>query len=153
MFTVQFYTNHSERSKVGKNLTSTTTLQGNQKDMDVLDQSKPVLVFTTNPEGNYAFIQELNRYYFIANREWLYNGLVQITFEKDILESKKEEIVALARRIRSLNEKGISYSKIFIAGKDDDSKFLINDIFKDFEKDLDELIQTMDKELEEFLGK
>ena len=54
---------------------------------------------------------------------------------KEIYEykSKKEEIVALARRIRSLNEKGISYSKIFIAGKDDDSKFLINDIFKDFD--------------------
>lgn len=48
-------------------------------------------------------------------------------------KSKKEEIVALARRIRSLNEKGVSYSKIFIAGKDDDSKFLINDIFKDFD--------------------
>lgn len=109
MFTVQFYTNHSERSKVGKTLTSTTALQGSQKDMDVLDQSKPVLVFTTNPEGNYAFIQELNRYYFIANREWLYNGLIQITFEKDILESKKEEIKRCSGYVTRQENKGNLY--------------------------------------------
>lgn len=109
MFTVQFYTNHSERSKVGKTLTSTTALQGNQKDMDVLDQENPVLVFTANPDGNYAFIQEFNRYYFIKKREWLYNGLLQITFDKDILQSKAEEIKKCSGYISRQENKGNLY--------------------------------------------
>ena len=54
---------------------------------------------------------------------------------KEVYEykTKKEEIVALALRIRELNEKNIHYSNIYIAGVDDDSKFLMKDIFKDFD--------------------
>lgn len=54
---------------------------------------------------------------------------------KEVYEykTKKEEITALALRIRDLNKNNIPYSNIYIAGVDDDSKFLLEDIFKDFE--------------------
>lgn len=111
MFTVQFYNNLSERSKVGKTLTATVSLQGQQKEDDVMDQKSPSLIFNVSsyPDGNYAYIAEFNRYYFINNRKWIYNGFLQIDFERDILESKKDNIKACTGYILRQENNGNLY--------------------------------------------
>lgn len=121
----------------------------NSKKLNFLKERKQLLI------DNNLFI-DINDYTYLTDKEiivmgypFLDNYLLDIFKKlnarviigeekcniKEVYEykTKKEEITALALRIRDLNKNNIPYSNIYIAGVDDDSKFLIEDIFKDFD--------------------
>ena len=121
----------------------------NSKKLNFLKERKQLLI------DNNLFIN-INNYTYLTDKEIIVMGYpflddyLQDIFKrlnarviigeekcniKEVYEykTKKEEITALALRIRDLNKNNIPYSNIYIAGVDDDSKFLLEDIFKDFD--------------------
>ena len=87
--------NTSEKSKIGKNLTSMNVFSGTlREETSVI--SPVVLMELENPSGyNYAYIPEFGRYYFISDMVSVRNGLWRISMKVDVLESFKNYILDL----------------------------------------------------------
>lgn len=96
--TVTIMQNSSEPEKVGKTLTTITTLTGNLKaETSIID---PIILISgaTSPAAlmtaNYMHIPDFMRYYFIRNIRSIRTGLWEITAHVDVLETFKESIKA-----------------------------------------------------------
>ena len=87
--------NTSEKSKIGKNLTSMNVFSGTlREETSVI--SPVVLMELENPSGyNYAYIPEFGRYYFISDMVSVRKGLWRISMKVDVLESFKNHILDL----------------------------------------------------------
>ena len=87
--------NTSEKSKIGKNLTSMNVFSGTlREETSVI--SPVVLMELENPSGyNYAYIPEFGRYYFISDMVSVRKGLWRISMKVDVLESFKNYILDL----------------------------------------------------------
>lgn len=87
---VTFYNNLSNYNVVNKRLEEINTLSFTFKDNSNI--INPSLILKNYNGGNYCYIKELKRYYYIKDIDLLENGLFKINCEIDVLMSYKEDI-------------------------------------------------------------
>ncbi len=88
---LQIYNNNSNTNVINKNITLVGTLNFNLKaDNSIL---QPILILKNYKTGNYCFIKEFNRYYYINDIRVLNGGLYQLQLDVDVLMSYKEIIM------------------------------------------------------------
>ena len=89
---LKVYNNNSNTNVLNKNITLIDTLSFNLKsDTSIL---QPILILKNYQSGNYCYIKELNRYYYITDIRVLNGGLYQLQLEVDVLMSYKNEIMS-----------------------------------------------------------
>ena len=93
---ITLYVNHSEKNKIGKNLTNDFSLSGTLR--DATNIINPVILIELNEIGNYnyCYIPNFNRYYFITDITVIRTGLFAISLMVDVLESFKTDIKNLS---------------------------------------------------------
>ena len=88
---LKIYNNNSNTNVLNKNITLIDTLSFNLKsDTSIL---QPILVLKNYTKGNYCYIKELNRYYYITDIRVLNGGLYQLQLDVDVLMTYKTEIM------------------------------------------------------------
>ena len=87
---LKIYNNNSNTNVLNKNLTLVDTLEFNlKKDNSIL---QPVLILKNYSSGNYCYIKEFKRYYYITDIKLLTGGLYQLQLEVDVLMTYKDVI-------------------------------------------------------------
>ena len=88
---LQIYNNNSNTNVLNKNITLVNTLDFSLKiDNSIL---QPVLILKNYSEGNYCYIKELKRYYYIRDIKLLSGGLYQLQLDVDVLMTYKDIIM------------------------------------------------------------
>ena len=88
---LQIYDNNSNTNVINKKITLVDTLNFNLKaDNSIL---QPILILKNYNSGNYCYIKEFNRYYYISDIRVLTGGLYQLQLEVDVLMTYKNEIM------------------------------------------------------------
>ena len=88
---LKIYNNNSNNNVLNKNLTLVDTLEFNLKtDNSIL---QPVLILKNYSKGNYCYIKEFNRYYYITDIKLLTGGLYQLQLDVDVLMTYKKDIM------------------------------------------------------------
>ena len=88
---LQLYNNNSNTNVLNKNLTLIGTLSFNLKsDTSIL---QPILILKNYKSGNYCYIKEFNRYYYITDIKLLNGGLYQLNLDIDVLMTYKNDIM------------------------------------------------------------
>lgn len=88
---LQLYYNNSNNKVLNKKITLINTLEFNLKiDNSIL---QPVLILKNYSEGNYCYIKELKRYYYISDIKMLNGGLYQLQLDIDVLMTYKNDIM------------------------------------------------------------
>ena len=88
---LQIYNNNSNTNVLNKKITLIDTLSFKFKtDTSIL---QPSLILKNYKSGNYCYIKELNRYYYITDIRVLNGGLYQLQLEVDVLMTYKTEIM------------------------------------------------------------
>ena len=89
---LKLYNNNSNTNVVNKNITLIDTLEFNLKiDNSIL---QPVLILKNYSSGNYCYIKEFNRYYYITDIKLLTGRLYQLQLDIDVLMTYKSDIMA-----------------------------------------------------------
>lgn len=88
---VTFYNNLSNHNVVNKRLEEINTLSFTFKENSNI--INPSLILKNYVGGNYCYIDELERYYYVKDIDLLGNGLFKINCEIDVLMSYKEDII------------------------------------------------------------
>lgn len=88
---VIFYNNLSNHNVVNKRLEEINKVQFNFKDQSSI--INPSLLLKNYKEGNYCYIEDIKRYYYITDIDLLENGLFRIFCEIDVLMSYKDDIM------------------------------------------------------------
>lgn len=88
---LQIYNNDSNTNVVNKKITLVDTVNFNLKSDNSILQ--PILLIKKYTKGNYCYIKEFNRYYYITDIKLLTGGLYQLQLEIDVLMSYKEFIM------------------------------------------------------------
>ena len=88
---LQIYNNNSNTNVLNKKLILIDTLDFNLKaDTSIL---QPILILKKYSVGNYCFIKEFKRYYYITDIRVLNGGLYQLQLDVDVLMTYKTEIL------------------------------------------------------------
>ena len=88
---LKIYHNNSNTNVLSKNITLVDTLDFSlKKDNSIL---QPVLILKNYVDGNYCYIKEFNRYYYITDIKLLTGGLYQLHLEVDVLMTYKDVIM------------------------------------------------------------
>lgn len=88
---VKIYNNKSNKNVVNKNIELLQEITFHFKDDS--DITSPILILQSYKSGNYCYIPELKRYYFIDKIELMNGGSYKLYLEIDILMSYKDEIL------------------------------------------------------------
>ena len=89
---LQIYNNNSNTNVLNKKITLVDTLEFNLKaDNSIL---QPILILKNYKTGNYCYIKEFNRYYYISDIRVLTGGLYQLQLEIDVLMTYKDKIMS-----------------------------------------------------------
>ena len=88
---VSFYNNLSNYNVVNKRLEEINTLSFTFKENSNI--INPSLILKNYVGGNYCYIEELKRYYYVKDIDLLGNELFKINCEIDVLMSYKEDII------------------------------------------------------------
>ena len=88
---VTFYNNLSNYNVVNKRLEEINTLSFTFKENSNI--INPSLILKNYEGGNYCYIEELERYYYVRDIDLLGNGLFKINCDIDVLMSYKEDII------------------------------------------------------------
>ena len=104
---IQFYNNHSGVNIINKNLEEVGeeinfTLK---EDTNILN---PVLKLAGYNGGNYCYIPNFNRYYFIDNYNLNNQGIYELFLSVDVLATYKDDLLSGKLLIKS-DESGIKY--------------------------------------------
>lgn len=92
--TITLYQNQSEYNKIGKTLNPVETLTGNMRNETSVIRPE-ILINRNSPTGfNYAYVSELNRFYFVDDVDILRTGVIVAKLRVDVLESFKTVILA-----------------------------------------------------------
>ena len=87
---LKIYNNNSNNNVLNKNLTLVDTLEFNLKiDNSIL---QPILILKNYSNGNYCYIKEFKRYYYISDIKLLTGGLYQLQLDVDVLMTYKDII-------------------------------------------------------------
>lgn len=93
------YTNIAEVIRVDKSsyLSNASEFSNEVKMEGGQDIQNPTFLFTSpsEPQWNYVYISDFNRYYYVTNIVWLSNNMWQITCAEDVLMSNKNKILEL----------------------------------------------------------
>lgn len=95
-FSITLMTNQSEPNKIGKTLSTISTISGNLRSKSSIIRPE-ILVEAQISEltgCNYMQIPEFGRHYFITEIRAETNNLVSISGRVDVLETYKEQILA-----------------------------------------------------------
>lgn len=88
---LKIYNNNSNNNVLNKNITLVDTLEFNLKiDNSIL---QPVLILKNYSMGNYCYIKEFKRYYYITDIKLLPGGLYQLQLDIDVLMTYKDAIM------------------------------------------------------------
>lgn len=88
---LKIYNNNSNNNVLNKNITLVDTLKFNLKvDNSIL---QPVLILKKYSIGNYCYIKEFNRSYYITDIKLLTSGLYQLQLDIDVLMSYRNVIM------------------------------------------------------------
>lgn len=88
---VTFYNNLSNYNVVNKRLEEINRLSFTFKENSNI--INPSLILKNYKGGNYCYIEELKKYYYVKDIDLLGNGLFKINCEIDVLMSYKEDII------------------------------------------------------------
>ena len=89
---LKIYNNNSNTNVLNKNIALVDTLEFNLKiDNSIL---QPVLILKNYSQGNYCYIKEFNRYYYITDIKLLTGRLYQLQLDIDVLMTYKNIITA-----------------------------------------------------------
>ena len=88
---VKIYNNKSNKNIINKQIELLKEIQFNFKDDS--DISNPVLILKNYVSGNYCFIPELKRYYYITRIDLMNGGFYRLYLEIDVLMTYKDEII------------------------------------------------------------
>lgn len=89
---LQIYNNNSNTNVVNKDITLIDTLHFNLKiDNSIL---QPILLIKNYNQGNYCYIKEFKRYYYITDIKVVNGGLYQLNLDVDVLMTYKEVIMS-----------------------------------------------------------
>lgn len=86
------YNNDSNTNVVNKKITLVDKVNFNLKSDNSILQ--PILLIKKYSKGNYCYIKEFNRYYYITDIKLLTGGMYQLQLEIDVLMTYKEDIMA-----------------------------------------------------------
>lgn len=89
---LQIYNNNSNTNVINKNISLVDTLNFTLKSENSILQ--PILIVKNYNKGNYCFIKEFKRYYYITDIKLLKGGLYQLQLEIDVLMSYKDAIMS-----------------------------------------------------------
>ena len=88
---LQIYNNNSNTNVLTKKITLINTLEFIFKvDNSIL---QPILILKNYSSGNYCYIKEFKRYYYITDIRVLTGGLYQLQLEVDVLMTYKDKII------------------------------------------------------------
>ncbi len=108
---VSFYYNMSDSRVINKSIQLGAEFAGQAR--DVKDVMSPVVIFDTDQvlRYNYAYIPQLQRYYFVTDTEVTREGLITVTFSVDVLMSFKAHILQLPVVVdkQTMDENGDEY--------------------------------------------
>ena len=106
---VDFYYNESENNVINKHITKIKTSECIIKsDIDI---RKPVLEVAFDSalhEANYIYIESMNRYYYITDKQNVIGNRFRVYCEVDVLESFKNDILKEQAIIESTENIGSS---------------------------------------------
>lgn len=88
---VKIYNNKSNKNIVNKKIEEVQEISFNFKDDS--DITNPILILQSYKSGNYCYIPELKRYYYIDRIELMNGGFYKLYLEIDVLMSYKDEII------------------------------------------------------------
>ena len=82
---------HAVKNIVNKKIEEVQEISFDFKDDS--DITNPILILQSYKSGNYGYIPELKRYYFIDRIELMNGGFYKLYLEIDVLMSYKDEII------------------------------------------------------------
>lgn len=88
---LKIYNNNSNGNVINKNITLINELDFNLKSDNSILQ--PILVLKNYVGGNYCYIDEFKRYYFINDVRLLTGGLYELHLNVDVLMTYKDIII------------------------------------------------------------
>lgn len=88
---LKIYNNNSNNNVLNKKITPVSELDFTLKSDNSIMQ--PILVLKNYIKGNYCYIDELKRYYFINDVRLLTGGLYELHLDVDVLMTYKNEII------------------------------------------------------------
>lgn len=91
---ITLYKNTSEKNKIGKNLTNSSTLTGTMRDQTSITKPYIMIEHADPTDFNYCYIDVFDRYYFVNEVTVIRNGLLGVSLVVDVLESFKTQILA-----------------------------------------------------------
>jgi len=110
---LQIYNNNSNSNVINKNIDLINELNFNLKSDNSILQ--PILILKNYIGGNYCYIDEFKRYYFINDVRLLSNGLYELHLNVDVLMTYKNEIInnpISTRKMIKLNNE-IDFSELY----------------------------------------
>ncbi len=92
------YKTLSPRNKVNKTLQNSTVINGAH--IDKVDVLNPTITLSTTTllDFNYAYIEELNRYYFIERIDHIDANRAELYLSIDVLYTYKDEIESILNK-------------------------------------------------------
>lgn len=88
---VKIYNNESNKNIVNKKIEEIQKITFKFK--DDTDITEPILILKSYKSGNYCYIPDLKRYYYINRIELMNGGYYKLYLEIDVLMSYKDEII------------------------------------------------------------
>lgn len=88
---LKIYNNNSNGNVINKNITLIKEIDFNLKSDNSILQ--PILILKNYTEGNYCYIEEFNRYYYINDVRVLKGGLFELYLNVDVLMTYKDTII------------------------------------------------------------
>ena len=88
---LKIYNNKSNNNVLNKKITLVKELDFTLKSDNSIMQ--PILVLKNYVEGNYCYIDEFHRYYYINDVRLLNGGLYELQLDVDVLMTYKDEII------------------------------------------------------------
>lgn len=126
--TVYIYNTQTEPEHIVKDLSVSmspeTGFQGNFRDAVSIDQPVIMLQADINT-GNYAWIQELDRYYWIVEKTVVRTGLTQLVLQSDPLMTFRTQILDLPILVKRCERQALHSGDIGYNGMIPDSEQII----------------------------
>lgn len=89
---VKIYHNKSNNNVINKKIEEIQEITFNFKnDSDI---TNPILILQSYKTGNYCYIPDLKRYYYINNIELMSGGFYKLYLEIDVLMSYKNDLIS-----------------------------------------------------------
>ena len=88
---VKVFNNKSNKNIVNKKIEEVQEISFDFKDDS--DITNPILILQSYKSGNYCYIPDLNRYYYIDRIDLMNGGFYKLYLEIDVLMSYKDEIM------------------------------------------------------------